>query len=259
MKILDEGENKFICEVIEMKQRDLYYLCVLKNSRVSRVKVWSDEISDYSYSETDNLEWKEAPPRIVYAMNKKKEYECGWDYLNYPKGPRKLEDKFVIWAGGEDNVYEYLDIKPFTASVMINISPDWAVLEKRTQSSKANILKGILDKYLSEGWYQKWAYVIENGSKGDHIHAHCVCELNRERLKSSETHLAKGNHSQQLKKYANKLKGCQGLIKGVSVQKCMLRNETLVKDKLDYLIEEKKPEGHKNLSIINDGYIEGSL
>ena len=34
---------------------------------------------------------------------------------------------------------------------------------------------------------------------------------------------------------------------------------TLVKNKLDYLIEEKKPSGHKNKSVIEDGFVCGKL
>ena len=44
-----------------------------------------------------------------------------------------------------------------------------------------------------------------------------------------------------------------------SIQKIILRNEELVNDKLDYLIEDNKPIGHKNKSIIVGGFITGCL
>ena len=158
----------------------------------------------------------------------------------------------------EQDLLDYLGIIPFTPSVMINISPDWSNL-KRSNTNKVNILKTIFDLYMKEQWYEKWEYVIENGSSGDHIHLHAVCKMNTKRLKSVESHLKRGNHSQQLKKYAKGLKGMEGIIKGSSIQKVFLRTETLVDDKLKYLHEDTKPEGHKNQSVIKDGYIVGCL
>ena len=49
------------------------------------------------------------------------------------------------------------------------------------------------------------------------------------------------------------------MIKGVSVQKIFVRTEEILKDKLDYLHEERKPDGHKNLSVIVDGFVKGEL
>ena len=68
--------------------------------------------------------------------------------------------------------------------------------------------------------------------------------MTTKRPKSAEAHLKKGNHSQQLKKYAKKIKGMEGIIKGSSVHKIFLRTEEIVKDKLLYLHEETKPDGH---------------
>lgn len=158
-----------------------------------------------------------------------------------------------------NKIAKYYNVKPFTPSVMINISPDWNAGDKRTNTCKIKILKQIIDNYMKEGWYEKWDYVIECGSQGDHIHAHIVAKMNTQRLKSVETHLKKGRHTPQLIKYAKHIKGMGGIIKGVSVQKTFLRTETLEKDKLLYLEEEHKPEGHKNLHIIPDGRISGCL
>ena len=165
-----------------------------------------------------------------------------------------LEDTECVFEKhfSKQDLLDYLGIIPFTPSVMINISPDWkCVKDKMTDTRKINILTGIVENYLAEGQrYDYYSYVIENGSNGDHIHAHIVAHINPKLGKSVNTHLAKGNHTQQLKKLANKLKGMGGIIKGPSVQKIFLRNEELVNDKLDYLIEERKPEGHKNKSVL---------
>lgn len=265
LKILDEGKLKCCPEVKMAKAIHLYYAVLKKKDRLKTISTWSDELCDFKKEVVDNDDYKEPTPRIKYALKKYKDYIFEWDYYAWPKGPQKIDKMFVEWAGGESNIYEYLDIIPFTPSAMINISPDWKSvdwkdrLDKRSNANKTKILKKIIDDYLKENWFDKWSYVIENGSEGDHIHAHFVGHMNVSRLKACESHLAKGNHTQQLKKYANKIKGMKGLIKGVSIQKCILRNETLVKDKLDYLIEEKKPVGHKNKSIIPDGFVTGSL
>lgn len=104
--------------------------------------------------------------------------------------------------------------------------------------------------------YDKYSYCIENGSTGTNIHAHVVAHFNPKLVKSLNTHLAKGNHTQQIKKLNNKVKGMEGVIKGNSVQKIFLRTEEIVSDKLDYLVEDLKPEGHKNKSIIKPGRVD---
>lgn len=152
----------------------------------------------------------------------------------------------------EKELYEYLGIIPFTPSVMINISPDWkSATEKMTMTTKAKRLESLIEKYLKESQrYDYYSYVIENGADGEHVHAHIVAHINPKLSKSVNTHLAKGNHTQQLKKYAKGIKGMGGTIKGNGITKTFLRCEKLVEDKLDYLEEEKKPEGHKNKSVL---------
>lgn len=256
-KILDENEIKTLSKVdYNMTKLNLYNEVLKKSSRLTKVKEFDDAKCDFVTHEIHNDNYKEPPPRIKYALKKYYEYNYEWDWVNYPKGPQKLDKFFVAWCGGEETIYDYLEIIPFTPSVMINISPDWP--DKRMLNSKIKALKGIIDDYMKEQWYDKWEYVIENGSDGTHIHAHIVAHMNVNRLKSVESHLKKGNHTQQLKKYA-KLKGMEGIIKGSSVQKVFLRTEELVKDKLLYLHEDTKPEGHKNKSVIENGFVSGCL
>jgi hypothetical protein len=276
LKILDAGEIKFCPEVIEMKQQNLYSLVLQKKSRTNIISEWSDESGDFIKHTAHNDNYKEPTPRILYALKKYDEYHSEWDWINYPKGPQKLDEKFINWCGGEDNVYDYLEIIPFTPSVMINISPDWKESKLTTEFGKTVVLKKIINDYMQEGWYDKWEYVIECGSNGDHIHAHIVAHVNPDRIKScidgftykyikgkkvkkNTSHIGKCNHVNQLKKYAKKVKGIEGCIKGNSIQSTILRNETLVDDKLKYLIEEHKPDGHKNHHIIEDGYVSGCL
>lgn len=257
--VLDCGELKSTPEV-NMVKLDLYTLCKQKSWRTKSVKEWCDASCDYITREVPNDDWKLPTPKVVYGFKKYVEYQHEWDYINYPKGPKGLEDKFKNWVG-EKEIYDYLEIIPFTPSVMINISPDWkSVKDKLSNRTKIIRLKTIIENYLKESdRYDYYSYVIENGEAGDHIHCHIVAHINPNLSKSVTTHLAKSNHTQQLRKYAKKFKGMEGIIKGVSVQKTFLRTEELVKDKLDYLIEDKKPEGHKNKSVIEPGRVDKVL
>jgi len=181
----------------------------------------------------------------------------------------KNEYRFHMMEDDETSVFEkhfskqdlldYLGIIPFTPSVMINISPDWSESKLTTEFGRTTVLKKLIDSYMLEQWYEKWEYVIENGSDGKHIHAHIVAKMNTKRLKSTESHLKKGNNTQQLKKHAKGIKGIQGCIKGNSVQKVFIRTEEIEKDKLLYLHEDTKPIGHKNKSAIVDGHVVGCL
>lgn len=266
-KILDEGNFKFVAECIEMKKwyetDSLYFIFATSDRKYDKKQVRDDNLNDI-YIECENEHYIE-PSRKFIAWKEKcfKESMLGGlipnDNYRFSTDPYK-ECVQEFWNHQE--ILDYMKIIPFTPSVMINISPDWNcsdLARDRPESAKIHILKGIIDNYMKEGWYDYWKYVIECGSEGNHIHAHIVAHMNPQRLKSVETHLRKGRHTPQLIKYGNHLKGMRGIIKGVSVQKVFLRTEELVKDKLDYLLEEKKPEGHKNLKILKDCLISGEL
>ena len=169
-------------------------------------------------------------------------------YFNYEQDIADVFRKH--WS--EQELLDYLGIIPFTPSVMINISPDWkSAKEKMTNTTKAKRLESLVNDYLKiDQRYDYYSYVIENGATGEHIHAHIVAHINPKIGKSVNTHLAKSRHVPQLRTCAKRIKGMEGTIKGTGVVKTFLRNEQLVADKLDYLIEEKKPEGHKNKSVL---------
>lgn len=264
-KILDCGEFKFVPECIEMvkwyQTDSLYFVFAHSDEKTQKATSLDDDLNEISI-DIDNKYYVE-PSRKFIAWKKKCFRESFTGSL-VPDGYfAPFDDPYKsvaleFWKHQE--ILDYMKIIPFSPSVMINISPDWSVLQANaTEARKIGILKGIIDKYMKEGWYDKWQYVIECGSSGDHIHAHIVAHMNPQRLKSVETHLRKGRHTPQLIKYGNHLKGMRGIIKGTSVQKVFLRTEELVKDKLDYLIEDKKPEGHKNLKVLDNCLISGEL
>lgn len=155
-------------------------------------------------------------------------------------------------------------VEPFRDSVMINISPNWKGEYGQNPIKDKLMVKGMknsIDNYLSEQIdgeprYTNYKYCIECGSEGNFLHAHIVAEINPKLLKGMITHINKGNHTQQLKKYWDKNFGLdkngQGCFKGAlkgkfSVQRIMIKNEIILKDKLKYLKEENKQAGHTNL------------
>jgi hypothetical protein len=264
--MLDENEIKTlsIVDYNQMKWYEtdsIYFVFAHSDERTRKSSSLDDDLNEIQV-DVENPHYIE-PSRKFIAWKNKCFKDCVFfdrrmpnDEFRLCKDPYK-ECCLKFWSRQE--ILDYLKIIPFVPSVMINISPDWESCDKRSNPCKIKILKGLIDNYMKEQWYSKWSYVIENGSDGNHIHAHIVAEFNTKRIKSVESHLRKGNHTQQLKKYSKKIKGMEGMIKGVSVQKMFLRTEEIVKDKLDYLVEDKKPIGHKNKSIINDGFVTGCL
>lgn len=246
--ILDAGEIKICPEVIEMSKPKHVYefekLMFEMNMKFEERDAYHrNNIRVYPYSG-----WKHEHNQKIYDClcreadeQEEDKYMMKYRYETFvPK---------CFWNTKE--MCDYMNVIPFIPSVMINVSPDWAAVEHRTDSQKVNLLSTIIERYLAEGSrYSKASYVIENGSDGTHIHAHVVAEFNPLLKKAVNTHLAKGTHSQQLIKQANKVKGMKGMLKGVGIQKVFLRKKELVEDKLKYLIEEEKPEGHKNHSVI---------
>jgi hypothetical protein len=117
-------------------------------------------------------------------------------------------------------------------------------------------LEGVVESYLSElcgglPRYTHASYIIECGGQGGHVHAHIVAHMNPKILKSVETHIRKNKMTDQLMKYP-KSGGMRGIIQRPGISRTLLRNQELIDDKLLYLIEEHKPEGHKNRKVIAD-------
>lgn len=161
-------------------------------------------------------------------------------------------DKF--WQKGCPKIAEYMGVKPFVTSVMINISPNWKGKfgqDSLTDKLMVKKFRAVVETYLkASSRYGRYKYNLECGSGGDHLHAHIVAEFNPKCVKSVTTHINKGNHTVEIRKIWDKIfpEGYVGLLKGkFAVQRIILRNEELLKDKLNYLVEELKPEGHKNL------------
>ena len=213
----------------------------------------------------------------VYTSVLKDEYRC-WG----------VDDYYTVRLEfGWQKILDYMGIIPFTPSVMINVSPHWK--NDKYIWHKKEALKFAMEHYLNEcNRYDYWSCVIECGSEGNFVHAHAVAHVNPKMLRSvigdgrpkgdkDKSHIGKGNHKDQIGKHIcawfreyeksdkcprnfidnfekslpETCKGIKGLLKGStkSVDRCICRHPDLTRDKLDYLVEEKKPDGHKNMVV----------
>lgn len=261
--ILDEGILKSVPEV-NMNSYNIYSEVLLKSSEF----ITSGD-PFYPLEEVRNNNYKPLPDSLHDFMTKCKDYD-----RRYPT-PDCLERfefhaKNMLNQFGEKYIYEYLEKEPFRRCIMINISPNWKLVNDvpgvdysgRNQKMRDFIYR-VCEMYLSSCLrYTRWKYVLECGSEGNFIHAHIVAEINKDHYKSVMAHIKKGNVNAELRKcwnrelrkelppggaledhsWFNGLKGKWG------VKTILLNNAEILKDKLNYLHEELKPESHKNAS-----------
>lgn len=153
---------------------------------------------------------------------------------------------------------EYLGVQEFKPSVMINLSPNWK--SNLGIQPKIDILKNTIQKYFDETfWFSEIQYVIERGGDPEtaHVHAHAVCTINPEKLKSTRSYIRKNtNIKREIRKYFDKEVNCLNALKshcegalsqGAAIQIVSINKQEILEDKLDYLHEETKPPSHKNI------------
>lgn len=240
---------------------------LIKKSWMPLIYIYEQDINcplSYSQSRTKNPDWIPIKPRSKMLAFRDKYYKV--NTMMHPSYSFReeywmIDSSVVGYHTSDEEVWQkhftlkelqqYLGCEPLGNWVMINISPNWK--GKVITQHKVDTLDGVIKQYLSEGWYSSGAYVLESGGEGNMLHAHLVLRYDDspKSIKSAKSHLAKGNHSQQLNKYWNKdFKGDQGLIKGkYAIQKIFLNANEMILDKLAYLEESKKPDGHQNLEV----------
>lgn len=172
-------------------------------------------------------------------------------------------------ASSYASIAKLMGVIPFYPCVMINISPAWKGMFRVNDFNDKMMIKrfkNTIESYLNETLgedkprYSRWKYCLESGSDGKFLHAHIVAEINPKVSASMKTHINKGNHVQQLKKYWDKnFEGyAKGALKGkFSIQRILINVDEILQDKLKYLIEENKMEGHQNkenLGLVFGGF-----
>lgn len=174
--------------------------------------------------------------------------------------PIPFEPKQMIHPDDID-LYDYYNVEPFQKSWMLNISPNWkgCVITR----DMINFFIAVIDSFYSNcNRFIKMKYVLENGHGKDHLHAHIVFTLNTKKP-GYMTSIKKGNILQEWRNCWNRLGkdnpsmddltiddewiDIVGLCKSKhALNTCLLTNKEMLQDKLDYLVEELKPESHKN-------------
>lgn len=240
--VLDEAENKFL-PIDIMDNHPKYVLQFLE--RVAIYKRLCDEKGIFYLDDTI----REDP------------YVKSWaDNLAMGMSPNRQNTY--------PRIAKFMGIEPFRTAVMINISPNWkGKIDIQSPAGKLAIkrMRNSIEGYLNScNRYSKWKYVIECGGEGNFLHSHIVAQINPQVEKSVVTHLNKGNHKIELMKHWDKnfksspsylsgiKKGSEGVLKGkFAIQRILIRKEEILNDKLAYLIEANKPEGHKNAYDLN--------
>ena len=122
--VVDEGILKSMPECKDMVKHDYESLCWKKNKPFFSKKAWNEEAGEMLHFSVRNDDFKEAPKRILYALDKTSEdhqeallnERCSWNIDICNKS-------MIRHAGSEQLILDYLGIIPFIPSVMINISP----------------------------------------------------------------------------------------------------------------------------------------
>ena len=260
-KILDEGLIKYVDELINMpvnlnlKYMEDYENLFLKPMEKCAEYVRLKTLYKEAYHGYQNiLDKQKELDDIYYCYN---ELSCFQQKMNklmklIPSCPPK-EPEFMEHPD-EVNVNDYYGIKPFNRSIMINISPNWKNLEVDDQRAQILFLETVIRRFYKDcDFYTNGRFVIECGGDGNFIHAHCVFELNPKNKKTVLSQIKKGSNYKRgfLKIWKNVNKECDGGYEGMvegkfAFQTNLINKKEILDDKLDYLIEEKKPESHQN-------------
>lgn len=243
---------------------ELDQLIRLKSSRrLPDKKIWDDDDECYhTIAQGENPDYKEPTPIIAEWYKCHKDAveladEIGRSSISQIRADLRndmLEDKNKKRA-----LYRYIDKIPFHPCVMINISPDWKGKIDPKNKRYQQLLKATIKSYLTESSrYTRWRFCLESGGDGNFLHAHIVAEINPDCYKTVMTQIDKGSHARSLRKFWKShcdqmgIAGIGGILEGkYSIQRIIIRNETMRDDKLSYLHEENKPADHKNAYDLN--------
>ena len=252
MNILDELKYKFVGECIGMptkitQLKENYYNEYMRNFLDPMERVIKDR-SNRLFNQRIDEEIKAYKVQTAFD-------EVYYDYEGVDRlKARKIRvSKYPIDPPAfmespdnmtDDDYFEYYDIERYNRCIMFNISPNW---KGDLNIKKRDHLAKTLLEFCGLQYFSRYSFAIECGGDGDFIHAHAVLELNPQALASATTWIKKGNHNRSFRKLWDKAEGFRGLVKGRhSLQTMYLNASNIRDDKLNYLIEDRKPADHKN-------------
>ena len=210
-----------------------------------KIKLINDQVD----RQITYVEKEQKDPYVCYDVSEKLKLGKVYNYSNgdrwlrkppIPPSYRLMKDCNTI---SENEVYEFYGLKQFHRGIMVNISPAWKG-KKQQASQLISLFDAVFTKDCNR--FSKMKYAIEDGENGDFIHAHAVFEFDPRTLKSSMKAHKKGNLINEFRKIWDK-QGNIGLLQGkFAIHTTMINHEDILRDKLNYLDEEKKPISHQN-------------
>lgn len=198
----------------------------------------------------DHYKMREKKP-IYYVRRYQEEYISSLD-LKEDDRLKSITDICTEGIDLEKYCMDYFGVKKFNHCWMLNISPNWPKITRGNETfekDQIQHLKEVISLFAEDAQrFTKLKYVIECGKNGDFIHAHCVFELNPHKP-NNIAHMKKGNFLKSFRTIWDRHDSgwAQGLVGSKhALQTTYLTTKEMLSDKLDYLIEDLKPEGHKN-------------
>jgi hypothetical protein len=256
--VLDEGVFKPIPEVKEMKYDSKLLTMWRSDALTHHVKMvaYCDRYTGCkcreNYCFCDKTD-KDFPER---GKSKWFDNSCmNWDFP-YDVKPRYRDRLY-------EQIMKHYDWKPFIPFLTFNISPNWAgcKLTGAPAPWRIELLKETIRKFFAiSNRFSQVDYAIECGSEGNHLHAHVVAQISADQQATVITQLHKGNLVNGFRKIWLKQlcegqirEGMGGIMKGkFAIQTGLFRKEEFLRDKLNYLDEDKKPDDHKNLRDLGE-------
>ena len=151
-----------------------------------------------------------------------------------------------------NQIYAYFGKEVFHKGLMVNVSPKWkGKLSDDDMLVARKFLKTVIYDFFDTVFLTKMDFVIECGGEGNfpHVHAVFVCDPHTSWEKSW---VGKGHHHRSLRACWDKVARKSapqwvGLIDAkVAIASMKLLNRRVMKDKLNYLVEDLKPASHRN-------------
>jgi hypothetical protein len=259
--VLDSGELKYFNNIIMEPEHLKQYKSILRDIYDIKNKIKQEFWLQNSFQGKNMDKRMEASNLKIERLNEKlKLYnDDTLKHFDILDGCDVLRD--IDKIKDSSRISKIMNVIPFYPSVMINISPGWKGDFGKNDLTDKLMVKNfckVIDSYLNESTmtekrFTKYKYCLECGSGGDFLHAHIVAEINPKIIKSMKSHFSKNGHNQQLQKYWKKyFKGGQGPIKGkYAISRNLINNRIMLEDKLAYLIESNKQEGHQNSRDLN--------
>lgn len=273
------GYNTYIphCDMVQNKRRSgtrrrakLFAMCMAGGSGGCDMNVYENGLHKTVYIRNDK--YKPYTGRMKYWFEL---YDYAMNYWGdtYKFSDKYSDDDFKFYMDkmhlqdaddlalnfymfvGSNEIHNYLGIREFKNSLFITISPNWKdytvdIIKRR------DLLKRFVEDVLFKVYedFTDYAYAIECGKQGSHIHAHVVLEVKPHKWATVNGRATKNSNYKRsiCRKWNEHMEGAEGLLGSdgkYSIEIFKILEEKVMEDKLNYLIEDLKPIEHKNAIV----------